>query len=89
MSLYKKNKTVARLVVVGGTLAAGLGIWAGVSGHALPTASSGANTAATDPNFSPTDGFLSQSGSQPGLSPAQTAPSRPTVQTARLRTRGS
>ncbi len=96
MAGKNRSKTLARSIIVGGTVLAGLGIWTVIS-HApsssasnLP-ASTSADVPNINPNFSAGDTFLPQTNNQPGIAsgqsqyPVQSAPN----QYPRLRTRGS
>lgn len=95
MKNIKHNKVVARSIVLGGTIVAGLGIWIGVSHAALPNSSNlsatmAANVTPSGINFSVGDTFLTPSTVQntSSISQSTTAQTTP-AQTARLRTRGS
>ena len=81
----KQNKSLARVFILLGTLAAGIGIWTAV--NRVPVAASSGTTvqavAVTNPGFNANDAFLSQPQlqSQPFQSQQTRSP--------RLRTRGS
>ncbi len=94
MGIYKRNKNLARLIVLGGTILGSLGIWGAVSSHPMPAAPapdySAPAISSTNPNFSPTDSVLTAAG-QPNVSTNQPSSQTQTQSrpSARLRTRGS
>ena len=93
MTNLRKNKLFVRIILMAGTLLAGLAIFSVVSHAAMPASSNTINAVTTslNSNFSTADTFLTQSPPQQGITSGQPLNSSLTIpaRTSRLRTRGS